>query len=188
MQPLVIAMSFGCQDLPPSQGPASDFLAQAQIALRHGVGVVLLTFGPGGACQKPIQAACRKQVRAGNGATERDQAGIGGVFQQLENDGGDRDVGRFAGGLRLCRRIDSDPAARGDDIAGARPGFDNAAVFQQAIGLQGRGEAGASLAADFAQRRHTRSRAQGAAVHQRRDVACQFLITMNCMRRHGVRP
>jgi hypothetical protein len=66
-----------------------------------------------------------------------------------------------------------------DEVAGARPGADQAAAFQQVVGLEHRGRADAVGLAGVAYRGHALAGAEDAGADQFGDVVGEFFVAFH---------
>jgi hypothetical protein len=145
--------------------PAQFLVARRQVGQRRP-----RVEAAGGARQVAAERIERKQRRVGKARTERHDVGIADAVENPEDEVADLQLGRAAGRARDVRLGQAAARAGAHEVAGFRPGFDEAAALEQRVGLADRDRADAARAAGFADRRQAFAGAQGAGQDQLRGV------------------
>ena len=164
--------------LAPAQRAAADLPAQRRVPFGRGVDIVVETLYPRRSRQKPVELPRGQQFRARHRAAQRHQSRVGGIFDQVEHGRGDRDAGRLARRLRNRWGFQRRTRALGDVIAGPRPRFENAAIFEQLIGLERGRQAGAPVPAQPPQRWCARAGPKRPLFDQPGNETREFLVAV----------
>ncbi len=133
---------------------------------------------PGRPGEKAVEPARGQHVGARDRAAERHHFRPSGIFEKLNHAGGDRDLSGFPVRPRGLRRLPHRRGAMGDVKAGFRPRLENAAILEQAVGLEHGRDADGVLEGDAPHRGRTHTGAQRASFDQARNDARQFLIAI----------
>ena len=125
----------------------------------------------------------REQVGAGEGRAEWHGAGVFQRSQHRKHQLANIHLGglrRLLAGFGFGQRM---PRQFSNEIAGARPGLNQATVFQQVIGLEHRGRADPVSAAGVAHRGYFLARGEHASADQFGNLVGKFLVAFHRVRR-----
>ena len=170
---------FHGQHQPADHVAQGDLPAQLRVARRHVGDHHARVHVAAGAGQRARQALQRKQGRAGERRAEGDGVRVLDRVEDREHQFADVDFGGLidlAADHRLGKRLGRMGV---DEVAGARPGADQAAPFEQVIGLEHRRRADAVGLAGVAHRRHALAGAEDAGADQFSDVVGEFFVAFH---------
>ena len=170
---------FHGQHQPADHVAQGDLPTQLRVARRHVGHDHARVHRAAGTGQRPRQPLQWKQGRAGERRAEGHGVWVLDRIEDREHQFADIDFGRFvdlAADLRLGKR----PRCMGiDEIAGARPGADQAAALKQVVGLEHRGGADAVGLAGVAYRWHALPGAENTGADQFSDVIGEFFVAFH---------
>ncbi len=167
------------------QHQAADHVAQGnlapqlRVARRHVGDDHARVHVPCGAGQGAGQALQREQGRAGKGRAEGHGGRVLDRVEDRKHQLADVDFGGFIDLAADHRLRERTRRVRVDEIAGTRPGADQATAFEQVVGLEYRGGADPVSLAGIAHRRHALARAQDAGANQFSDVFGEFFVAFH---------